>query len=424
MKFARFFAIFVPEKLNFMKNLLITTLLFVLTSIEVLGQIYEIPKRIGIPPTLHLYCCYWYSIAGDGYYHYVSYNPERRMYAKDYFNTSEGNERFFCYIKENNTYYFYTDNIIGFYCPKDKSLAKDLEKQLKKSKVRNIKKEELPTLLEEAFNSRNDVYSKKNDSIAEVKKVEREKFVKDSIEAAKKEAREMDEYRRTHNWRTLDVPQGIYCYACSKLHDKTTFKVLSISADSIFYLLPKPDITIMGYNYHKIHYCVLTQPLKDDAYFKNYLNIWRDSIANNNNFSGLDADLLNIVQFNEFKDNICKEAPNGFIDSWGWRLNSVAGIEPHFTYFNTSKKTIKYVDFYFSVYNAVGDRCYLKYENSYVGSVRGVGPIETFDSGTWNWDRATHYTSADASEMKIIKLVITYMDGTSKTIPENSIKYN
>lgn len=59
-----------------------------------------------------------------------------------------------------------------------------------------------------------------------------------------------------------------------------------------------------------------------------------------------------------------------------------------------------------------------------MGNVRGVGPVEPFDSGSWAWDRATHYTSADASEMRIVKMVITYMDGTKKTIPNSSIIYD
>ena len=66
----------------------------------------------------------------------------------------------------------------------------------------------------------------------------------------------------------------------------------------------------------------------------------------------------------------------------------------------------------------------MKYNKSYIGNVRGVGPVEQFDSGSWNWDRATHYTSSDASEMRIVKLVITYMDGTTKTIPRESIIYD
>ena len=66
----------------------------------------------------------------------------------------------------------------------------------------------------------------------------------------------------------------------------------------------------------------------------------------------------------------------------------------------------------------------MKYDRSYVGKVRGVGPVESFNSGSWNWDRATHYTSGDASEMRIIKLVVTYMDGTVKTIPKDAIVYD
>jgi len=146
-------------------------------------------------------------------------------------------------------------------------------------------------------------------------------------------------------------------------------------------------------------------------------------LQHSHNFSNQSAAIFNIIQYNEFKDKVNKAAPNGFMQKWGWELNSAQGIEPFFCYFNSSKKTIKYADFYFSVFNAVGDKCYLKYERSYIGNVRGVGPVEPFEAGSWNWDRATHYTSGDASEMRIVKLVITYMDGTTKTIPNSSIIY-
>lgn len=411
-----------------MKNILISVLLSILASIEVFGQIYEVPQKMIEQFSMKVYCCGLCKIGEDGYYNIRRYEePLSNMDETIYTRMSKGSERFFCYLEKENRFYFYTDNFVGYYIPANKSCSKFLIKKLKKSDVKKLKIEDAQSLVSEYIKEMGTIYKKRNDSIAEVKRVEREKFVRDSVETAQRKAREkakeMDEYRRTHDWRDLAIPQGVWCSICEKIH-KSTLRVLSMSADSIYYLLTKPDLTIMGYNYHKIHYGVLTRPLKDDIKFKEYVEIWQDSIANNNTFKNLSADLINAIRFNEFKADVCNAAPNGFISSWGWRLNSADGIEPHFSYFNTSNKTIKYVDLYFSVYNAVGDRCYLKYDYSFIGFVRGVGPIEPFDYGSWKWDRATHYTTADATEMRIVKLVITYMDGTSKTIPEKLIKYD
>lgn len=271
----------------------------------------------------------------------------------------------------------------------------------------------------------NTKYERKNDSIAEIKRAEREKFVKDSTETALRKAKEREEYRKSHDWRNLSMSKtyGLKCEFCDKIHYKKDYRVMFINTDTIYYLLDKPDINYLGINLVAIHYSTFTRDFKNDKKFKEYINIWQDSIANNNNFNNQNAIIFNFIQYNEFKGKVYSVAPNGFMQKWGWQLNSAQGIEPYFSFYNSSKKTIKYVDLYFSVYNAVGDKCYLKYDRSYIGKIRGVGPVEPFEAGAWNWDRATHYTSGDASEMRIVKLVITYMDGTTKTLPNSSIIY-
>ena len=410
-----------------MKNLFITTLLFVLTSIEMLGQSYEthIPKKMIELYSMEVYCCAIYDMGVDGFYSCETYDNPISMEESTYIRTSMGVERFFCYLEEENRFYFHTDNFIGYYIPTNTSCSKFLKKSLKKNNVRKVIMEEVQSVMSDIIKKMDDIYLVKNDSITDAKKIERERVLKDSIEVAKKKAQEMDEYRRTHEWRKLvNNKYGLWCATCSKIHNDKNLTVVSINSDTLYYLISKPDITLMGNTYHKIHYSRLSKLFDNDVKLKEYVNMWRDSIANNNTLDNLDAEIINVNNFNKFKDSVCEVAPNGFIDSWGWKLNSADGVEPRFTYFNTSKKTIKYIDLYFSVYNAVGDRCLLKYDNTYVSSIRGVGPVEPFDYGSWEWDRATHYTSGDASKMQILKLVITYMDGTSKTIPEKAIIYN
>jgi hypothetical protein len=365
-----------------------------------------------------------YRKGGDGLYHYYEMNG-REIPSTEYNQYTEGLEHFYCYDKNSNMFYFYTDNTIGFYNPTVINYINFLKNYMKKADVKKVNETEATALMENILKGMNEKYSRMNDSIAEIKRIAREKFVKDSIETAQKKAKEQEEYRTNHDWRDLSMSKsyGLKCEFCDINHYMKDYRVMFISADTLYYLQEKPDISLLGMNHVGIHYSTLTREFKNDNQFKKYVTIWRDSLANHNNFSNQAAAIFNLVQYNEFKDKVHSAAPNGFIQRWGWNLNSAQGIEPFFSYFNSSKKTIKYINFYFSVYNAVGDKCYLKYERSYVGNVRGVGPVEPFETGSWNWDRATHYTSGDASEMRIVKIVITYMDGTTKTIPNSVIIY-
>lgn len=393
-----------------MKKIVLTLLALVLFSTYSLGQEYVSPSKFFIRGKIDINFIFQYRIGRDGLYHKFETNGVR-FFSDEYsqYNKAvEGLEHFYCYDDNNNMFYYYTENTIGFYNPTHSNYIKFIKNYMKEGKVKKVKEEEAMLLTMNILEEMDEKYQKKNDSIAQ------------------KKVKTMEEYRKSHDWRNLSMSKsyGLKCEFCDINHYMKDYRVMFISADTLYYLLEKPDMSLLGINQVGIHFSTLTSEFKNDSQFKEYIDIWRDSIANNSNFNNQGAAIFNIIQYNEFKDKVMAAAPTGFMQKWGWNLNSAQGIEPYFSFFNTSKKTIKYVDFYFSIYNPVGDRCYLRYENSYVGNVRGVGPVEPFDSGSWAWDRATHYTSADASEMRIVKLVITYMDGTKKTIPNSSIIYD
>ena len=234
-------------------------------------------------------------------------------------------------------------------------------------------------------------------------------------------------FSQGNDWHNLKLQslENIFCVNCEKWHCEKEITILSINSDTIYWISKSPEYSIIhiGEIYAPIHYGVISFGLKNNNTFKNYMEIWRDSIKNSIKLTNEKAFDMNLIHYIEFKNNVHKKAPNGFIDGWGWNLNSVDGVEPHFSYYNTSYKVIKYIDFYFSIYNPVGDKCLLKFPSTYIGKVRGVGPVEPWDGGSWAWDRATHYTSADASEMRIVKIVIYYMDGTIKTLMGKNIIY-
>lgn len=390
-----------------------------------MAQVFISPSKDFFTSKVQSYFIGQYRIGEDGLYHY--YDMEGHINSSSgYDQYIEGLEHFYCYDKKTNTFFFYTDNTLGYYNPTLPSNIKLLTNYMKNGGVRNVKENELLSLTRDILKEMDENFISKNDSIAELLRIKREKFINDSIEAAKRKMVEREEYRKTHNWRDLSMSKkySLKCDFCGINHYLKDYKVMFISSDTLYYFLDKPDVSYLGINHIGVHYSKLSNDFKKDNRFKEYVDIWSDSIANNNKFSNLSADIINIIQYNEFKEKVYSVAPNGFIKNWGWKLNSAQGIEPNFTFFNSSKKTIKYVDLYFSLYNAVGDRCLLRFEGSYIGNVRGVGPVEPFEDGSWDWKRATHYTSADASEMRIVKLVITYMDGTTKTIPKDSIIYD
>jgi len=403
-----------------MKRLIL--LLFCLYSIvEMSGQIYEREKPSHI--TLQHRVCFWgrFELNKEGLYQYKEYD-DNVVTSDDYNNLSDGNECFFGYDINYNRYYFYTNNLIGYYSPTQLVDTKDFKKKIIENKVPIYSYEDVPQIKSIARNILEKIYKEKNDSIIEARRAAKEKEREKDM---RRKTEELADYRKIHSWHDLclDYVVSINCSFCNLEHFERQFFVLSLSSDTIYYLQETPTIMMLGKTHSAIHYAKISDALKEDKKFKEYLEVWHDSLALNNELTNDRARNINLYNYIKFKSDIVKEAPYGFVGDWGWNLNSADGVEPHFSFINTSGKTIKYIDFYFNLYNAVGDRCYLKYDKSYTGHIRGVGPVEPFYPGSWEWDRATHYTSADASEMRITKIVITYMDKSIKTLIGNAIKY-
>ena len=368
-----------------MKKFVLAFLILHLCTTYMKGQIYKAPSRDFFAKQMQVHLIGQYRKGADGLFHYHEMNG-REIPSTEYDQYTEGLETFYCYDKNNNMYYFYTENTLGYYNPQTINYINYMKRIFKKTDVRNVKEEDSKALMDRFLKEMNTKYERKNDSITEIKRAEREKFVKDSTETAQQKAKEREEYRKCHNWRELSMSKDymLKCDFCGNNHYKKDYRVMFINDDTLYYLLDKPDISYLGINLVGIHFSTLTRDFKNDRKFREYINIWQDSIANNNSFTNQNATIFNGIKYLEFKDKVYSVAPNGFMQRWGWHLNSAYGIEPYFSFFNSSKKTIKYADLYFSVYNAVGDKCYLKYERSYIGNVRGVGPVEPFEAGSWN----------------------------------------
>lgn len=396
-----------------MKRLFIICYVFAL-HISMFSQIYKVPYKGFLVDQMPTYILAQYHLDVDGIYNLMKDEDGYEITYDDYKKYTEGWEHFFCYDKKKDYYYFYTDNTVGFIHPIQSNHVKRIKTILKDNGVKEIESADCKITVTRIIDEIIKSYNAKNDSIAENK---------NNIEM--QTAKLKEEYRKSHNWHklSLDKPISFLCGYCKDFHKENNFYVLSINNDTIYYTLEKEDFSMLGYKLSLIHYTNVSTHFSNNNVYNYYVDIWKDSLDQYNSLTNIDADKINIFRYGKFINDIRMHAPNGFISNWGWNLNYADGIEPYFSYYNTSEKTIKYVDFYFSMYNAVGDKCYLKYDNSYIGKIRGVGPIEPMDSGVWNWDRATHYTSGDATDMRIVKIVLTYMDNTKLTLSGKSIIY-
>lgn len=100
--------------------------------------------------------------------------------------------------------------------------------------------------------------------------------------------------------------------------------------------------------------------------------------------------------------------------------NSAGGCDYYLRYVNHSKKTIKYLTWYGSVYNAVNDRvsCTVRRIGTFSG--KDTGPVAQGESGGGYWDCIIYNYSA--KEMRLSSISIIYMDGSTASIAGADIR--
>lgn len=101
--------------------------------------------------------------------------------------------------------------------------------------------------------------------------------------------------------------------------------------------------------------------------------------------------------------------------------NSAAGCDAIFVYKNKSKKTIKYLSWTCSFYNAVHDKvaCDIRGYTSFTG--KDTGPVKFGEEGGGLWECVIYDWAADY--MKIEGISITYLDGSTTSISASDIKH-
>ncbi|MFY9160645.1 hypothetical protein [Aquirufa ecclesiirivi] len=129
------------------------------------------------------------------------------------------------------------------------------------------------------------------------------------------------------------------------------------------------------------------------------------------------SDDLNNNRKKEFKTYLDNQKTVGVI-LMNYSVEDVSevtdGVTAKFEVFNPTNKTIKYVTFYVSGINAVGDKVYNSRQRSNISEFRGVGPIKSNETASYEWEYA--WFTDVVETLKIIKVKIQYMDGSFKTV--------
>ena len=95
--------------------------------------------------------------------------------------------------------------------------------------------------------------------------------------------------------------------------------------------------------------------------------------------------------------------------------NTAAGCDFILRYTNTGKKTIKYLNWSGTTYNDVNDKVYCTIRHTCSFNGKDTGPVEPGQSAGGVWEAIIYNWSA--TELRLNSIVITYMDGSSVSIP-------
>jgi len=387
-----------------MKQFLLTIFLSILT-VPLFGQIYNSSNslsRIGIN---------YYVQDENGFFHKQEYvNLDKVVdpistYAYDkktqdlYLITKTGN----CVVRVNEA--------LAKYFKKSKTVPMLKEKDL--LELISIKNKDLEAKFDK-YNSDRQKYL--NDSIERAFQDSLKKAKDDSIKQANEILKELN-YRKNHDWSWVPTRKcQLFCVVCEKtITTRDSSLCYAIKNDSIFWAdRIEGDL---GLTYRHIHAAEVPKVLKNNFIFKYHYNVYRDSLENSIPLmSKLYAGIRDYMYYEEYLDVLKKRAPHGYFLDWSWDCE-YSSISFSFKYLNTNKKTIKYIDVYWTLKNDVGDV-------RKTGHFSGTGPLEEWESATWSWDHSSYYASGDASKMSLSKVIITYMDGTKVTIPKDKIWYN
>ena len=280
-----------------------------------------------------------------------------------------------------------------------------------KNLAEDVLKDEL-TRIENEMDCKFQKLNEETNRIKHDKEVAEQRF-RDSINNVriKEHAKMVEKYKESHSdWKKL--PVASFENRCLLCDTRSADDAIGLSGDTIFTI----EHVNGGLNhmYNRIHAFVLTNI--DKNRLENHIDAFIDSLKVLN-LSMLLATKYNYEELLSNVDIIKQDAPYGFFSSWGWKAGNPFSMSFWFSFQNMNKKTIRYIEVFFRVKNAVGD-----IRNT--GSFKGTGPVEYLECGSWNWDHSQYTLAGDASEADITKVIITYMDKTQKILTGKMIRFD
>ena len=304
------------------------------------------------------------------------------------------------------------------------TVNEDYHKVFKKSKsIPQLKSDELTELANVANQEMAERFarlnSKRQKHIADSIELSRQDSIRkakeDSIRVVAERNKEIS-YKNCHRWFSVPSKKNsIYCNFCEKsIETNDSIFCYSIKNDTLYwagYETGKLDIEI-----RHIHAGKIPDILSKDQDFIYHRKVFNDSLSSRIYIDMGLADEINRDHFFDYMKELKREAPNGLFLDWGWD-KEYSSISFYFKYMNTNKNTIKYIEVFFVVSNDVGDI-------RKTGSFKGTGPLEEWESASWDWDNSSYYVAGDATKMNISKVIITYTNGTKVTIPQNKLRFN
>lgn len=304
------------------------------------------------------------------------------------------------------------------------TVADNYAKFLKKNKsIPQLKDAELSATitkvnqqLEVHFNQLNQQRQRQiEDSIAKAKADSIAKAREDSIRLAKL-AQQKENYRSAHNWRWIPISKkNLSCSLCTKsIFSEDSIFCLGFRNDTLFHVT-REDLAL-DETYLKIHPMPISSALKSDEKFRYHIEVFGDSLLNNHTSLMDDSEMFNYLFISETTDRVKAEAPYGYFDDWGWS-SEYGSVSFNFRYTNTNKATIKYIDVYWTITNDVNDV-------RKTGHFKGTGPLAEWETASWNWDYSSYYVAGDATRMNITKVILTYINGTTKTLSKSMLRFD
>ena len=331
-----------------------------------------------------------------------------------------------CYAYDTKAKRLYLSTQYGNYAI---ILNDEMAKQVKKDKnIPHMAGNDLEERIKAVNNSLDVKFERMNadrrqfmaDSVAAVRERERLETIERERQAAIHQAfvdsirrAGMELYRAGHEWKWLPVPTGsVSCDYCQSAHWLSDSIYVSTIQDGKVYYFKEIDKKL-GVPLVKLHATTVPQSWQQYEPYRYHVDAFADSLAQTGDMDDEVVDQVNKKCAQKFVNSLLKKAPHGFFLEWNWD-DEYTMVTFSFSYFNTNKKTIKYIDVYWKVYNDVDDV-------RGTGHFKGTGPVEQYSSGTWVWDSSSYYVAGDATRMELTKVIITYMNGSQQTLTKKMI---